>query len=169
MKNYKTNHELNKYNYSEGIEFIGLIPSVMNAQGVNTIGGSEKSVKQFGFDGTGSDALEVIDVQGFMENDNLYYPFSSYTEESASAKTGTGEMDIEGAEFSGKTQVRIKSFTPTDPSDTPLESGDIYYIDSNAIPHSSSESGRKSSPNAYQLYEKNDNEFEPTDIWIKLQ
>ena len=59
------NHELNQYDYSEGIEFIGLMPEVMKADGVETIGGSEKSVKHFGFEAKGMDALEVIDIEAF--------------------------------------------------------------------------------------------------------
>ena len=74
MNNYKINHELNEYNYNEGIEFIGLMPAVMNAQGVTTIGGSQKSVKHFGFDATGSDALEVVDIDAIMEDSDKEEP-----------------------------------------------------------------------------------------------
>ena len=38
MENYKINHELNQYDYSEGIEFKGLLPELMEAEGVKTIG-----------------------------------------------------------------------------------------------------------------------------------
>ena len=48
MKNYQINHELNQYDYSEGIEFKGLLPELMEAEGVKTIGATEetKSIKQ---------------------------------------------------------------------------------------------------------------------------
>lgn len=67
MKNYQINHELNQYDYSEGIEFNGLMPEVMEIEGVKTIGESDKSVKSFGFDAKGSDSLKVVDVEGFFE------------------------------------------------------------------------------------------------------
>lgn len=59
------NHELNQYDYSEGIEFTGLMPKVMEADGVETVGASEKSVKHLGFEAKGMDALEVIDIEAF--------------------------------------------------------------------------------------------------------
>lgn len=67
MENYKINHELDQYNYAEGIEFNGLMPEVMNTDGVETIGASEENVKHFGFNAKGSDALEVIDIEAFYE------------------------------------------------------------------------------------------------------
>lgn len=63
------NHELNQYDYSEGIEFVGLMPEVMKADGVETIGGSEKSVKHLGFEAKGMDALEVIDIEAFYNSE----------------------------------------------------------------------------------------------------
>ena len=57
--------EMNNYNYIEGIEFHGLIPEIMNAEGIKTIGAVEKSVKFFGFEALGSDPLEIIDVSYF--------------------------------------------------------------------------------------------------------
>jgi hypothetical protein len=68
MENYKINHELNQYDYSEGIEFKGLMPEVMEIEGVETIGASENSVKHFGFDAKGSDSLEVVDIDAIMED-----------------------------------------------------------------------------------------------------
>lgn len=62
------NHELQNYDYSEGIEFIPLMPKVMEASGVETVGKSLKSVKMFGKDALGNDQLEVVDVQAFMED-----------------------------------------------------------------------------------------------------
>lgn len=62
------NHELNRYDYVEGIEFNGLMPEVMNAEGIETIGGSENSVKFFGANAKGNDQLEVIDVQALYED-----------------------------------------------------------------------------------------------------
>lgn len=67
MDNYPINHELNQYDQVEGIEFNGLMPEVMKANGVKTTG-SGKSVKHFGFDAKGSDPLEVVDVDAFMED-----------------------------------------------------------------------------------------------------
>lgn len=61
------NHELQNYDYSEGIEFIPLMPKVMEAKGVKTVGESLKSVKMFGKDALGNDQLKVVDVQAFME------------------------------------------------------------------------------------------------------
>ena len=63
------NHELQNYDYSEGIEFNPLMPKVMEASGVKTVGRSDNSVKMFGKDAFGNDQLEVVDVQAFMEED----------------------------------------------------------------------------------------------------
>lgn len=60
------NHELNQYDYIEGIEFNGLMTETMNIEGIETIGGSETSVKHFGYDAKGNDALEVIDIDAIM-------------------------------------------------------------------------------------------------------
>ena len=68
MENYKINHELNQYDYSEGIEFQGLMPEVMEVEGIETTGASEISVKHFGFDAKGSDSLEVVDIDAIMED-----------------------------------------------------------------------------------------------------
>lgn len=68
MENYKINHELNQYDYSEGIEFKGLMPELMNVEGIETIGRSDDSVKLFGFDAKGSDALEVVDIDAIMKD-----------------------------------------------------------------------------------------------------
>ena len=62
------NHELNRYDYNEGIEFNGLMPEVMAIDGIETIGGSETSVKHLGFEAKGNDQLEVIDVQALYED-----------------------------------------------------------------------------------------------------
>lgn len=69
MENYPINHELNQYDYSEGIEFQGLMPELMEAEGIKTVGVKDdtKSVKHFGFEAKGSDALEVVDVEGLYE------------------------------------------------------------------------------------------------------
>lgn len=64
------NHELNQYDYAEGTEFEGLIPAVIEVEGVESIGGSENSVKSFGKDAKGSDALEVIDVEAFYDSED---------------------------------------------------------------------------------------------------
>ena len=68
MENYKINHELNQYDYSEGIEFQGIMPEVMEVEGIETTGASEISVKHFGFDAKGSDSLEVVDIDAIMED-----------------------------------------------------------------------------------------------------
>lgn len=65
MENYKINHELDQYEYAEGIEFIGLMPKVMEKIGLTT-GTSDKSTKFFGVDAKGSDSLEVIDIEEIM-------------------------------------------------------------------------------------------------------
>ena len=70
MENYKTNHELNQYDYAEGIEFIGLIPQVMEAEGIETTGTSDTNVKFFGFEAKGSDSLEVIDIEALQEDES---------------------------------------------------------------------------------------------------
>ena len=59
------NNEMNQYNYSEGIEFIGLMPKAMETIGLTT-GSSEKSVEFFGANANGSDSLEVIDIEAIM-------------------------------------------------------------------------------------------------------
>lgn len=71
MENYKINHELNQYDYSEGIEFKGLLPELMDAEGLKTIGATDetKSIKHFGFEAKGSDALEVVDVEGLYDEE----------------------------------------------------------------------------------------------------
>ena len=66
MENYPINHELNQYDYSEGIEFEGLMPKVMDAEGIDTTGTSDKNVKFFGFDAKGSDSLEVVDIDALQ-------------------------------------------------------------------------------------------------------
>lgn len=62
------NHELQKYDYTEGIEFMPLMTEIMAAEGVETIGGSENSVKMFGRDAKGNDQLETIDVEAFYKD-----------------------------------------------------------------------------------------------------
>lgn len=64
------NHELNQYDYTESTEFDGLIPAVIEAEGVESIGGNENSVKSFGKEAKGSDALEVIDVEAFYDSED---------------------------------------------------------------------------------------------------
>lgn len=66
----KINHELNQYDYAEGTDFEGLIPAVIETKGVESIGGSENSVKSFGKEAKGSDALEVIDVEAFYDSED---------------------------------------------------------------------------------------------------
>ena len=67
MKGYNVNHELNQYDYVEGIEFNGLMPKIMETEGIETIGGSEKFVKHMGFEAKGSDQLEVIDIEALYD------------------------------------------------------------------------------------------------------
>lgn len=61
------NHELQNYDYTEGIEFIGLMPAVMESCG--TVGGSDNSVRMFGVNALGNDQLETIDVQSFYSDE----------------------------------------------------------------------------------------------------
>lgn len=67
MDSYKINHDLNQYDQVEGIEFTGLIPQVMEAEGIETIGGSETSVKHMGFEARGNDQLEVVDIEALYD------------------------------------------------------------------------------------------------------
>lgn len=65
MANKDKNYELNKYDVCEGIEFTGLMPKVMEVIDA-TIGENEKSVKWFGFEANGNDAMEVVDIDEIM-------------------------------------------------------------------------------------------------------
>ena len=58
-----TNNQMNNYEYNEGIEFNGLIPKVMEADGVETIGESDFNARLFENGHLGCDPLEVIDFQ----------------------------------------------------------------------------------------------------------
>jgi len=64
MENYKINHELNQYDYAEGIEFKGLMPALMEVEGVKTIGANPNA----------SDYLEVIDINAIMEDSDEEEP-----------------------------------------------------------------------------------------------
>ena len=57
---------MNDYGFNEGIEFNGLIPEIMEAEGISTIGASDFSAMAFKNGHLGSDPLEVIDVQAVM-------------------------------------------------------------------------------------------------------
>lgn len=70
METYKINHELNQYDYVEGIEFNGLMPKLMEADGVDTTGTSDTNVKFFGFNAKGSDSLEVVDINALNEDES---------------------------------------------------------------------------------------------------
>ena len=85
MENYEINHELNNYDYIEGIEFDGLMPEVMKS--VDTTGTSDTSVKFFGFEAKGNDALEVVDIEAIM-----------------GAEEGGSEGGEQGGEQSGTTE-----------------------------------------------------------------
>lgn len=67
MDNYKIDHELNQYDHVEETEFTSLMTKFMGAIGMTT-GKSEKSVKWFGFDAKGNDAMEVVDEYEIIEN-----------------------------------------------------------------------------------------------------
>lgn len=67
MDSYKINHDLNQYDQVEGIEFNGLMPQLMESDGIETIGASENSVKHMGFEAKGNDQLEVIDIEALYE------------------------------------------------------------------------------------------------------
>jgi len=70
MGTYAINHELNQYDYAEGIEFNGLMPKLMEADGIETTGANDKNVKFFGTNAKGSDALEVIDIEALQEDES---------------------------------------------------------------------------------------------------
>ena len=57
---------MNNYGFNEGIEFEGLIPKVMETDGISTIGASDFNVMAFKNGHLGSDPLEVIDFQTVM-------------------------------------------------------------------------------------------------------
>ena len=57
---------MNNYDYNEGIEFNGLIPKVMEADGIETIGASDFNAKLFENGHLGCGSLEVIDFQSVM-------------------------------------------------------------------------------------------------------
>ena len=61
-----TNNQLKYYEYNEGIEFNGLIPKVMEADGVETIGASDFNARLFENGHLGCGSLEVIDFQSVM-------------------------------------------------------------------------------------------------------
>lgn len=56
---YRINHEMQDYDRVEGIEFKGLVPELMEIEGINTVGASENNVNFFGVNAKGSDQLEV--------------------------------------------------------------------------------------------------------------
>ena len=61
-----TNNQMNNYEYNEGIEFNGLIPKVMEADGVETIGESDFNARIFENGHLGCGSLEVVDFQSVM-------------------------------------------------------------------------------------------------------
>lgn len=64
------NHEMNRYDFTEGIEFNGLMPATMEILGEDKlIGGSDKSVKFMGFEAKGNDQLQVIDIEAMYESE----------------------------------------------------------------------------------------------------
>ena len=153
MENYKINHELNQYDYAEGIEFKGLMPEVMNAEGVKTIGASEKSVKEFGFDANGNDSLEVIDIEDFFKDEHepqpepftpsTYY-FISYSDSEGTDEYGRGSVETtDDKTYQNYTKVKVKENT-TDQTWV----GTFCYIASNAEPNKGT---------TYQLYKEAEN------------
>lgn len=164
MKNYKINHELNQYDYSEGIEFDGLIPEMMNTDGIETIGANEKSVKYFGFDAKGSDSLEVIDIEKFFENNPqpkpepftpVTYYFVSYGDSEGTTEYGKGSVETtDDTTYQGYTKIKIKE----NPS-YPEWEGTFCYIVSTATPNNGT---------IYQLSKENENKLELIDVWVKI-
>jgi hypothetical protein len=57
---------MNDYGFNEGIEFNGLIPKVMEADGISTIGASDFNAMLFKNGQLGCGSLEVIDFQTVM-------------------------------------------------------------------------------------------------------
>ena len=55
---------MNNYEYNEGIEFNGLMPKVMEADGVETIGASDFNARLFENGHLGGGSLEVVDFFG---------------------------------------------------------------------------------------------------------
>lgn len=55
---------MNNYEYNEGIEFNGLMPKVMEADGIETIGASDFNAKLFENGHLGGGSLEVVDFFG---------------------------------------------------------------------------------------------------------
>ena len=70
METYKINHELNQYDRVEGIEFNGLMPKLMETDGIDTTGTSNENVKFFGVNAKGSDSLEVVDINALNEDES---------------------------------------------------------------------------------------------------
>ena len=55
---------MNNYEYNEGIEFNGLMPKVMDTEGIETIGASDFNAKLFENGHLGGGSLEVVDFFG---------------------------------------------------------------------------------------------------------
>ena len=61
---------MNNYEYNEGIEFNGLMPKVMEADGVKTIGASDFNAKLFENGHLGGGSLEAVDFLGTAFGEN---------------------------------------------------------------------------------------------------
>lgn len=48
-ENYTINHEMQNYDYAEGIEFKGLVPQLMEIEGIKTVGKGQLEVPSFVF------------------------------------------------------------------------------------------------------------------------
>lgn len=164
MENYKINHELNQYDYSEGIEFQGLMPEVMEVEGIETTGASEISVKHFGFDAKGSDSLEVVDIDAIMNKDDdggdesgftpTVYGFISYGDSAGTIEYATGKAET----TEDKTTIGQDEYTKIKVTENTVPGfvDNYYYVISTA----------QIGDTLYQLYDTNKS---PIDIWVKLQ
>lgn len=171
METYKINHELNEHNYIEEATFIGLMPEVMNATGVKTIGGSSKSSKNFGI--YGSDPLEVIDIEAFYDSEEEGEKELTFID--SSGKTiGTGSGKVRPTEGIGK-KVDIDNFDKNeDYEETPdISKGSTRYFD--LIDDETLSSGKGKTIEtiskqdiSYQLYKMDNDELVETDVWMTI-
>lgn len=64
---FTENHEMMNYDFIEGVEFEGLMPKAIDAAGGVGVNDKQPTVKFFGAAALGHDALEVVDVEKFFE------------------------------------------------------------------------------------------------------
>lgn len=59
-------NDLRNYDFIEGTTFEPLMPKVLE-QAPGTVGEAETNVRWMGFNGRGSDSLEVVDIEKFFD------------------------------------------------------------------------------------------------------